>query len=105
MVPHRFQPDPQAARRRRRHPEVEADEAEGYLGQTQVLDRTGVSRHHVRGIAEKQLTPPGAKQAPSLAGRPEFACEPAHRVRFHRVDDHGNLFGPLAGGALERALF
>jgi len=47
----------------------------------------------------------GACCRASLAGRPQFAGEPAHGVCLHRIDDHGNLFGPLAGGALEGAIF
>lgn len=37
--------------------------------------------------------------------RLELAGEPADRVRLHRIHDDRDLFGPLAGRALERALF
>ena len=40
----------------------------------------------------------------ALAGRSEFACEPAERIGFHRVNGEGDFLGSMAGGAFKYTL-
>jgi hypothetical protein len=65
--------------------------------------QSDVSRH--RRLAKRNWPPSDLKQEPSLAARPQFAGEPSHGIRLHRIDGNGNSFSVLAGGALESAIF